>query len=141
MLKKPQKPRDATESLCLPKIKKNMPTRTNSVEMNKIVTNSEIHLHYCLCESRGFKTGRSSHQGCSIKKVFLKLLQNWQESVLSESNTGFFLSVLRNFWENFFCRTLSGNCFWWIGLMVKNFNSVTLNFLNSQLYHAPLCEW
>ena len=76
MLKKPQKPRDATESLCLPKIKKNMPTRTNSVEMNKIVTNSEIHLHYCLCESRGFKTGRSSHQGCSIKKVFLKLLQN-----------------------------------------------------------------
>ena len=84
MLKKPRMPRDATESLCLPKKQKKPPKnthtkmliRTKSVEMNKIVTNSEIHLHHCLCESRGFETGRSSHRRCSIKKVFLKILQN-----------------------------------------------------------------
>ena len=55
--------------------------------------------------------------------MFLKKLQNWQD---------FFLSVLRNF----FYRTLPDDCFWWIGLMVKNFNSVSLIYLNSQLYHA-----
>ena len=64
--------RDAMESLCLPKINTKMPTRTKSVEMRKIVSNSEIHLHHCLCESRGFKTGRSNHRRCSVKNVFLK---------------------------------------------------------------------
>ena len=127
MLKKSRKPWDATESLPLPKINTKMPPRTKSVEMNKILTNSETHLHHCLCESRGFNTGRRSHRRLSIKKVFLKYLQNWQD---------FFLSVLRNFLEHFFYRTLPGDCFWWIGLMVKNFNSVSLIFLNSQLYHA-----
>ena len=43
---------------------------TNSVEMTKIVTNSEIDLQHWPCESRGFKIG--SHQRGSIKKVFLK---------------------------------------------------------------------
>ena len=68
MLKKPQKPRDATESLCLPKIKKNMPTRTNSVEMNKIVTNSEIDLHYCLCKSTGLKLEEAATRGVQLKR-------------------------------------------------------------------------
>ena len=35
-----------------------------------------------------------------------------------------------------FSRTLPGDRFW-IGLMAKQFNSVLLIFLNSQLYHAP----
>ena len=76
MLKKSRKPRDATESLRLPKINIKMPPRTKSVEMSKILTNSETHLHHCLCESRGFNTGRRSHRRFSIKKVFLKNLQN-----------------------------------------------------------------
>ena len=61
---------------------------------------------------------------------------DWK-TFLSESDTGFFLSVLRNFWEHFFYRTLPGDCFWWIGLMVKNFNSVSLIFLNSQPHTPP----
>ena len=32
-----------------------MPTRTKDAEMSKIVSNSDIHLHHCLCESWGFK--------------------------------------------------------------------------------------
>ena len=41
-----------------------------------------------------------------------------------ESDTGFLLSVLRNFWEHFFYRTFLGDCFWWRSLVIKNFNSV-----------------
>ena len=37
--------------LGLVKINTKMPTRTKSVEMNKIMTNSEIYLHRYLCES------------------------------------------------------------------------------------------
>ena len=53
-----------------------MPARTKNAEMSKIVSNSEIHLDHCLCESRGFKIGKSNHRKCSVKKVFLKILQN-----------------------------------------------------------------
>ena len=139
------------ESLCSPKIKTKMPTRTKNVEMKNIVTNLEIHLHYRPCEPSGFKIGRSSHRRCSMKKVFLKILQIWQEdtcdkvsflSFLHEninSVTGFFLSVLQNFWEKRFYRTLLGDWFW-VGLVVRRFNSVSLNFLNLHLYHAPR-EW
>ena len=139
------------ESLCSPKIKTKMRTRTKNVEMKNIVTNLEIHLHYRLCEPSGFKIGRSSQRRCSMKKVFLKILKIWQEdtsdkvsflSFLHEkinSNTGFFLSVLQNFWEHGFYRTLLGDWFW-IDLVVRKFNSVSLNFLNLHLYHAPR-EW
>ena len=71
--------RDATERLCLPKINAKMPTRTKYPEMNKIVSNSEIHLHHCLCESRGFKIGKNNHRRCSVKKVLLKVFQHWQK--------------------------------------------------------------
>ena len=107
----------------------------------------------CLCESRGFKTARSSHRRCSVKKLFLKILQNWQEIACEEVSflitflTFFnsvyfkisdrFLSVLRNFWEPSFYRIPWGDCFW-ISLMVKNINYVSLIFLNLQLNHAPL---
>ena len=72
MLKKPS---DA-ENLCLPKINAKMPTTTKNAKTSKIVSNSEIHLHHCLCESSGFKIGKSNHQRCSVKKVYLKILQN-----------------------------------------------------------------
>ena len=52
----------------------------------------------------------------------------------------FFPVGFTNFLRTLFYRTLPGDCFWWIGLMVKNFNFVWLIFLNSQLYHAPP-EW
>ena len=42
---------------------KNANTRTKSVEINKILTNSEIRLHHCLCESSCFKTRTSSATG------------------------------------------------------------------------------
>ena len=127
-----------------------MPTRTKNIEMKSIVPNLEIHLHNFLCESRGFKIGRSSHWGCSRKKVFLKISQNWQEKACDgvsfwiklrlfftwcwifspnagkygpqktpyldtfqavnawknkNSETGFFLWDLRNFWEHLVYRT------------------------------------
>ena len=111
-------------------------------------------MHNCLCESRDFKIARSSHRRCSIKKVFLKILQNWQEITCAGvsflitiltffnnvffkiSQTGFFLPVLQNFWEQLSSRILPGDCFW-ISLMVKKFNHVSLIFPNLQLYHAP----
>ena len=125
--------------------------------MKQIVTNLEIHLHSCLCESRGFKIARSSHRRCSIKKVFLRILQNWQgitcdgvsflitfltffnNVFVKNSDPGFFLSVLWNFLEHLFYRILPGNCFG-IGLIVKKINYVSLIFLNLQLNHAPP-EW
>ena len=57
-----------------------MATRTKNVGMKQIVTNLEIHLHYGLCESSGFKIGKSNHQRCSMKKMFLKISKNWQEN-------------------------------------------------------------
>ena len=70
------KPSGCNRKLVLAKKNTKMPTRTKSVEKSKIVSKSEIHLRLCLCESRGFKIGRNNHQGCSIKKVLLKILQN-----------------------------------------------------------------
>ena len=129
------------ESLCLPKINTKMPAKTKIVEMSKIVSNSEIHLHHCLCESRGFKIGKSNHRRYSVKKCSWKFCKIDRKGPMSESDTGFLLTVLRNFWEHFFYRTLPGDCFWWRGLMVKNFNSVSLIFHNSQLCRAPPQWW
>ena len=47
--------------------RKKMLTRTKNAEMSKRVSNSEIHLHHCLCESRGFEIGKSNHRRCSVK--------------------------------------------------------------------------
>ena len=69
--------RNATESLCSPKINTKAPTRTKNDETNYIVTNSETHVYHCLCGSRDFMIGKSSHRRRrSIKKVFLKISQN-----------------------------------------------------------------
>ena len=71
------------------------------------------------------------------------LLFNYVFNVLlitsfSKPHTGFFLSFAKLF-RTFFYRILPGDCFW-IGLMVKKFNYVSLIFLNLQLYHTPL-KW
>ena len=94
--------------------------------------NTKMRLHNCLCESRGFQIGRSSHRRCSIKKVLLKISQNWQENTCDGVSFLITLQVrpakiktptqvffcLQNFWEHFFYRILPGDCFW-IGLIVK----------------------
>ena len=80
------------ESICLPNI--NI-TRTKSIEMSKIVSNSEIHLHHCLCEFRGFKIGRSNHRMCSVKKVFFKILQIWEKNTFLQSTSGRLLEEAR----------------------------------------------
>ena len=41
--------------------------------MNKIVSNSEIHLHHCLCESRALKLEEAVAGGFQILKSFAKL--------------------------------------------------------------------
>ena len=90
-----------------------------------------------------------------VLKIFAKLTGNhlwWSLSFLITfltfffnnvcfkiSNTVFFLSVLQKFWDRLFYRILPGDCFW-IGLMVKKFNYVSLIFLNLQLNDAPP-EW
>ena len=79
-----------------------MPIRAKSVEMNMILTNSEVHLHHLLCESRGFKFGRSNHLRCSIKKLFWILCKIDRKTPMSESDIVCFLSILRNFWEHIF---------------------------------------
>ena len=103
------------ESLYLPKINKKMLTRTNNTELSKIVSNSEIHLHHCLCESTAFKVGKSNHRRCSVKKMFLKILQNWQKRSLKvwhrfshASSSRTFLSLY--FFLLFFMRTVSASC-------------------------------
>ena len=142
------------ESLYLPKINAKMLTRTNNTELSKIVSNSEIHLHHCLCESRAFKVGKSNHRRCSLKKMFLKILQKWQKrpcvwvwhrfSHASSSRT--FLSLY--FFLLFFMRTVSASCsvstcykffLWDILLSVwLIFNTI---FLNWKLITLVLLRW
>ena len=109
---------------------------------SKIVSNSEeIRLHHCLCESSGYKTGRSNHQRVFSRKGILENFAKLTEKDLCPSPTRIFYRQFYKIFENtFFTKTTPGDCFWWRGLMVKNFNSVLLIFLNSQLYHAPP-EW
>ena len=54
---------DLKGEFVLEKINTKIQTKTKNVEMKEIVTNSEIRLHNCFCEFRGFKTGRSSQPG------------------------------------------------------------------------------
>ena len=109
---------------------------------SKIVSNSEeICLHHCLCESSGYKTGKSNHQRVFSKKGILENFEKLTEKDLRPSSTRIFYRQFYKIFENtFFTKTTSGDCFWWRGLMVKNSNSVLLIFLNSQLYHTPP-EW
>ena len=90
--------RNATESLCSPKINTKAPTRTKNDETNYIVTNSETHVYHCLCGSRDFMIGKSSHRRRrSIKKVFLKISQNWYENACA--GVSFLITLF--FTENF----------------------------------------
>ena len=75
-----------------------MPSRTKNAEMSKIVSNSEIHLDHCLCESSGFKIGKSNHRRCSVKKSVLENFTKLTEKDLCPSPTlvYYLLTVLRN---------------------------------------------
>ena len=110
------------KTLRLLNINTKMPTRTKSVEISKNVSDSEIHLHHCLWESRGFKIGRSNHQKCSVKKVFLKILKMDRKAPVSESDTDFLLSVLRIFWEHVFTEHFRATAFdeeaWWSKILI-----------------------
>ena len=128
------------ESLCLPKINTKMPTRTKTVGMSRIVSDSEIHLHHCVCESRGFKIGRSNHQRCSVKKGVLENFEKLTEKHLCPSPTRVFYCLFTKFLRTFLYRTLPRDCFWWRGLMIKKFNFLSPIFLNLQLYNVT-AEW
>ena len=67
-----------------------MPTRTKSVEMNKIVTNSEMHLHHCPCESRGFNWKK-----CSIKHLFPSPTQGFSYQFYKIFENSFFTEHFR----------------------------------------------
>ena len=122
-----------------------MPTRTESAEMNKIVTNSEIHLRHYLCQPRGFKNKYPpevfNKKGVLLNTFFIENFTKLTGKHLRPSPTQVFSWQFFEIFENtFFNRTLPGNCFSWMALMVKNVNSVSLIFPNSQLYHG-LPEW
>ena len=103
--------------------KKKMLTRTKNAEMSKRVSNSEIHLHHCLCESRGFKIGKSNHRRCSVKKVFLKILQNWQKRTCVRVRHWFSTDSFTKFLRTLFLQNTSGRLLLMKNLIVKNFNS------------------
>ena len=94
--------------------------------MSKIVSNSEIHLDHCLCESRGFKIGKSNHRRCSVKKVFLKILQNWQKRTCVRVRHWFttywqFYEIFENtFFTEHFQATASDEVAWWSKILIPS---------------------
>ena len=78
-----------------------MLTRTKNAEMSKRVSNSEIHLHHCLCESRGFEIGKSDHRRCSVKSA-LENFEKLTEKNLCPSPTLVFYWQFYQIFENTF---------------------------------------
>ena len=101
--------------------------------MYKIVINSEIHLHQCLFQSRGFKSGISSYKRRPMKKKknSWKFCKIDREILVSESDAGFSLSALPSFWEQFFTGHFQATTFdeyaWWskIYVCVTSFSQFT----------------
>ena len=75
--------------------------------MSRIVSDSEIHLHHCVCESRGFKIGRSNHQRCSVKKGVLENFEKLTEKHLCPSPTRVFYCLFYEIFENIFIQNTS----------------------------------
>ena len=90
--------RDAMESLCLPKINTKIPTRTKTVEMNKIVTNLEIQLHHFLRESNWKKQPREMFN----KEGFLENFEKLTGKHLCPSPTQVFSCQFYKIFENTF---------------------------------------
>ena len=99
------------ESLYLPKINTKMLTRTKSAEMSKIVIDSEIHLHHCLCKPRGFKIGRSNQRKCSVKKGVLENFAKLTEKHLCPSPTRVFYCQFYEIFENTFLQNFRATAF------------------------------
>ena len=111
------------ESLCLPKINAKMPTRSKRVRWARSWV---IQKFICIT--------------ASVNPGTLKLEEATTGSVQKNRFAWKFGVFYCQFYEIFENTFLQKTCFWWRSLLVKNFNSVLLIFLNSQLYHAPL-EW
>ena len=79
-----------------------MPTRTKSVEINKILNNSEIRLYHCHCESSCFETARNSHRRCSVKKIALENFAKLTGKHLCPCPTQVFSRQCYQFFENTF---------------------------------------
>ena len=114
-----------------------MPTRTKNAEMSKIVSNSEIHLHHCLCESSGFKIGKSNHRRCSVSVLgnFAKLT----EKNLCPSPTLVFYWQFYEIFENAFFTehfraTASDEEAWWSKYLIPSSFSWRKYLLRSLAY-------
>ena len=80
-------------------------------------------------------------KGVLLNTFFIENFTKLTGKHLRPSPTQVFYCQFFEIFENTFLnRTLPGNCFSWIALMVKNVNYVSLIFPNSQLYHG-LPEW
>ena len=95
--------------------------------MSNIVSNSEIHLHHCLCESRGFKIRKSNYRRCSVKKGILENFAKLTEKDLCPSPTLVFYWQFYEIFENtFFTEHLRATASdekeaWWSKILILSF--------------------
>ena len=95
--------------------------------MSNIVSNSESHLHHCLCESRGFKIGKSNQRRCSVKKGVLENFGKLTEKDLCPSPTLAFYWQFNEIFENtFFTEHLRATASdeeeaWWSKILILSF--------------------
>ena len=127
-----------------------MPTRTKNAEISNIVSNSEIHLHHCLCESGGFKIGKSIHRRCSVKKVFLKILkttkgQKLQKNTCVRVRHWFSADSFTKFLRTVFPQNTSGRLllmkklddqkkFSWRKYLLRSLAYLTLNYVEKKSF-------
>ena len=91
--------------------------------MSKILGNSEIHLHHCLCESRGLNTVKSNQRRCSVKRVFLKILQNLQKRTCVRVRHCFSTDSFTRFLKRIFIQSTSGRLLeeaWWSKILIPS---------------------
>ena len=70
-------------------------------------------------------------QRCSVKNVFLEILQNSQENTCTRVSFLIKLHALRNFQEHLFLQYTSGGCFWTKFSRLKNMSSIEDNYLEA----------
>ena len=95
--------------------------------LNEVKTNSTFRLYLRYMLRFFVDSVEAVAQRCFVKKVFLEISQNSEEStrawkrktqentynfIRKDFGTGVFLWVLRNFLERLFLQNTSGGCFW-----------------------------